>query len=74
MKQRDVDVEGEGDSDSRYPCHKCGRVYRWKHTRDNHAKNECGQDPRFQCPLCPHRSKRAPNLRIHIYLKHNKRI
>lgn len=35
-----------------------------------HARNECGKDPNFQCPYCPHRTKQRGNLKMHIMSKH----
>ncbi|KAJ4427481.1 hypothetical protein ANN_25129 [Periplaneta americana] len=55
---------------SGYECETCGKVYRWKESLYNHKKLECGKEPQFQCPFCPHRAKLNWNLQKHIRLKH----
>jgi len=56
--------------DTRFPCFKCGRVFRWKHSLTQHIKFECGKEPQFQCPHCPHKTKLKNNLRKHIWRRH----
>lgn len=53
-----------------YPCHQCGKVYRWKQSLSLHQRLECGKEPQFQCPHCPHRSKQKGSLFKHISNKH----
>lgn len=53
-----------------FVCPNCGKVYRWKKSLYNHVKLECGKEPQFQCPYCPHRAKLNWNLQKHIRLKH----
>ncbi|XP_026684857.1 zinc finger X-chromosomal protein-like [Diaphorina citri] len=33
----------------------------------SHKKDECGQEPRFECPHCPYRAKRRSSLKSHIW-------
>jgi uncharacterized Zn-finger protein len=53
-----------------FVCPSCGKIYRWKKSLYNHVKLECGKEPQFQCPHCPHRAKLNWNLQKHIKLKH----
>jgi len=53
-----------------FVCKRCGKSYRWKKSLYNHVKLECGKEPQFQCPYCPHRAKLNWNLQKHIRLKH----
>lgn len=46
------------------------QVYRWKCNLTTHQRLECGQEPRFSCPACPHRSKFRGNLFKHLLSKH----
>jgi DNA-directed RNA polymerase subunit RPC12/RpoP len=56
---------GEG-----FKCKNCGKLYRWKNSLYTHVRLECGKEPQFQCPYCPHRAKLKGNLQKHIKLKH----
>lgn len=54
-----------------YPCHKCGKTYRWKGNLSQHLRNECGKAPKFKCPYCPYRSKHRSDLKNkHMKCKH----
>jgi hypothetical protein len=48
----------------------CGKVYSQNKNLQYHMKYECGKEPRFQCPYCPHRTKRKNNLMLHISSQH----
>ncbi|XP_075225729.1 zinc finger X-chromosomal protein-like [Lycorma delicatula] len=62
IEKNDLDIsDGLG-----YPCHKCGKVYKWKTARTSHLKNECGLEPKFKCSYCDYRSKWQHNLKTHI--------
>jgi hypothetical protein len=48
----------------------CGKLYSQNKNLQYHMKYECGKEPRFQCPYCPHRTKRKNNLMLHISSQH----
>lgn len=49
----------------KYSCPRCKNTYSYRATLKRHL-NECGQEPMFKCPFCPHKSKRNANLQGHI--------
>lgn len=51
-------------------CNKCHKTYSSPHTLRRHVRLECGQEPRFLCPYCPHRTKQRYNLMLHIGRTH----
>ncbi|KAJ1529443.1 hypothetical protein ONE63_006221 [Megalurothrips usitatus] len=53
-----------------YSCNQCGKIYRWKQSLGLHQRLECGKEPQFQCPHCPHRAKQKGSLVKHISNKH----
>lgn len=57
-----------------YPCPQCRKVYRWRGNLNLHLRQECGKDPQFQCPMCPHRSKQKSNLKTHILNIHGPHV
>jgi len=57
-------------SEEGFRCKKCGKLYRWKNSLYTHVRLECGKEPQFQCPYCPHRAKLKGNLQKHMKLKH----
>ena len=63
----------DGYSAEEKTCPHCQRVYRWKKGLDRHLQ-ECGQEPKFGCPFCDHRSKRKENLSKHIIKKHGNHV
>ncbi|KAJ4427480.1 hypothetical protein ANN_25128, partial [Periplaneta americana] len=52
-------------------CKKCGKSYNWKQSLNNHIRMECGKEPQFKCPYCPHRAKLKWNLQKHIKMRHS---
>lgn len=62
------------NSPGAYPCPQCGKVYRWRGNLNLHLRQECGKDPQFQCPICPHRSKQKSNLKTHIINIHGPHV
>lgn len=54
----------------RHMCNVCGSTYKRRDKLIRHQKYECGKEPQFQCPQCPHRSKRKDQLTTHIAVKH----
>lgn len=56
----------------KFPCPLgCGKVYSQNKNLQYHMRYECGKEPRFQCPYCPHRTKRKNNLMLHISSQHS---
>ncbi|XP_026291486.1 zinc finger Y-chromosomal protein 2 [Frankliniella occidentalis] len=53
-----------------YTCSQCGKVYQYLHNLKKHQRMECGKDPQFACPHCPHRSYAKWNLNKHIQSRH----
>lgn len=53
-----------------YECPNCGRSYKHKRGMLQHQKYECGKEARFQCQLCPYKSKLKGNLKSHIIVQH----
>ncbi|KAE8747862.1 hypothetical protein FOCC_FOCC005474 [Frankliniella occidentalis] len=53
-----------------HPCPNCSAAYSLKRNLQRHLRLECGQEPRFQCPVCDYRSKRRNNLHNHVLLRH----
>lgn len=53
-----------------FACTVCGKVYRWYRNLQSHVRQECGKEPQFLCPYCPHRTKIKSNLKKHIKIKH----
>ncbi|OXU23499.1 hypothetical protein TSAR_003218, partial [Trichomalopsis sarcophagae] len=56
-----------------YPCRNCGKHYNYHSSLARHLKHECGVEPKFQCPLCPYRTKHRSSLNTHLNGKHLKR-
>lgn len=53
-----------------FECSACGKNYLHQRNLWRHSTQECGKEPKFQCPFCPHRSKRKFNIETHIKHKH----
>ncbi|XP_021915071.1 longitudinals lacking protein, isoforms F/I/K/T isoform X11 [Zootermopsis nevadensis] len=53
-----------------FKCVTCGKNYLHRRSLWRHENQECGQEPRFQCPYCPLRSKHKFNIDSHIKCKH----
>ena len=54
-----------------FSCPRCLAGYSHKRNLQRHLLLECGQPPRYQCPYCPHRSKRRNQLIFHIRRVHH---
>ena len=67
-------ISHENKPGEHYKCRTCGKLYRWKNSLYTHVRLECGKEPQFQCPYCPHRAKLKGNLQKHIKLKHFQEI
>ncbi|KAK9502419.1 hypothetical protein O3M35_011201 [Rhynocoris fuscipes] len=55
----------------RYDCSACGKSYKYKNGLNSHLKYECGQNPQFHCPYCPHSAHQKSNLKVHLVKRHN---
>ncbi|XP_011500740.1 PREDICTED: zinc finger protein 534-like [Ceratosolen solmsi marchali] len=53
-----------------YHCDKCGKGYQHRATLLRHTRHECGKEPKFKCPYCPHKTKQRGNLYQHIRTNH----
>lgn len=53
-------------ADKKFRCVSCGRGYSYKENLYRHRKYECGKEPQFYCPLCPHKSKLKSNMHKHV--------
>jgi DNA-directed RNA polymerase subunit RPC12/RpoP len=53
-----------------YPCSSCGKAYKWKATLIRHMNDECGKEPKHQCPHCIYKAKQRGNLLVHIKRHH----
>ncbi|XP_036145496.1 zinc finger protein 782-like [Monomorium pharaonis] len=49
-----------------YRCERCGKGYQHRGTLLRHTRHECGKEPKFKCPYCPHKTKQRGNLYQHI--------
>nr|XP_012225959.1 PREDICTED: zinc finger protein 17-like [Linepithema humile] len=49
-----------------YRCDRCGKIYKYRYTLLRHKHNECGQEPKFQCPYCPLKTKQRGHVYRHI--------
>ncbi|KAJ9593768.1 hypothetical protein L9F63_027587 [Diploptera punctata] len=58
-------------SNEGFQCANCGKSYRWVNSLYKNLQLECGKEPQFHCPFCPHRAKRKWNLQTHIKVKHS---
>ncbi|KAI4482164.1 hypothetical protein M0802_013776 [Mischocyttarus mexicanus] len=54
----------------KFPCPNCPSAFGQKASLTRHLRYECGQEPRFQCPYCHHRSKKTSDVYSHIRRKH----
>ncbi|KAL1129440.1 hypothetical protein AAG570_013966 [Ranatra chinensis] len=60
-----------GAEEGRHVCAKCGKSYVRVGGLMRHVKFECGVEPMFQCPACPHRTKQKVSLVKHINEMHH---
>lgn len=54
----------------KFPCPNCPSAFGQKPSLTRHLRYECGQEPRFQCPYCHHRSKKTSDVYGHVRRKH----
>ena len=53
-----------------FVCGVCGASYKYQSSLMRHTRYECGREKQFQCPYCPHTSRRKDNLVQHIKKQH----
>ena len=63
---RSVASRNMNASPGRFPCDRCGKVYRWYRNLTTHLRLECGKEPSIICPYCPRRTKHRNSMRSHI--------
>lgn len=54
----------------RFQCPRCLKEYSLKQSFNAHLK-ECGTQPKFKCCMCPYKSFRKGDYRLHLARKHN---
>lgn len=59
------------DAVGSHRCPKCDKAYHHRHSMLSHLRHECGIDPQFKCPFCPHRCKLKTNLDKHLLRRHS---
>lgn len=52
-------------------CDKCTRRYKNREHLTRHQRYECGKEPQFKCPYCPHKCHHKCNLQDHIQRRHS---
>lgn len=57
-----------------FDCKNCGKKYTLKNNLLRHTRLECGKEPQFPCPFCPHRSKRNDRLMQHVSSQHKEQL
>lgn len=57
-------------SQSIFPCPRCPKIYKTKESLYMHRKFECGKEPQFKCPFCPHKTHLKGNMKKHCRSKH----
>lgn len=53
-----------------FPCPTCPRSYMSKYALQKHLRFQCGMEPQFKCPFCPHRTYLKENMKVHFKCKH----
>lgn len=53
-----------------HKCYRCGKKYSTKGTLNRHLRFECGQKPKFSCPLCNRPFTRNDTLMQHLKVMH----
>ena len=59
------------DGHELHRCPKCNNAYHYRRGMLRHLRLECGVEPQFRCPFCPHRSKLKFNLKDHLRRRHS---
>ncbi|KAG8259399.1 hypothetical protein J6590_014869 [Homalodisca vitripennis] len=54
----------------KYRCPRCGKGYKYRPGLSRHKAQYCGQQPRFNCHLCPYQARQKIHLQNHLAAKH----
>ncbi|KAG8259402.1 hypothetical protein J6590_014872 [Homalodisca vitripennis] len=54
-----------------FRCEVCGKSYKYRSTLKRHVQNECNVEPKFQCALCPFKTKQHSSFKFHAISKHS---
>lgn len=54
----------------RFACPQCGKDYSQRKNMRRHLRLECGQEPRYPCPVCNLRFKRHNQMSGHMLARH----
>lgn len=55
----------------RFKCPRCGKDYSQRKNMRRHYRLECGQEPKYPCPVCNLRFKRHNQMSGHMLTRHN---
>lgn len=58
------------DESQRYKCPRCGKDYSQRKNMRRHYRLECGQEPKYPCPICSLRFKRHNQMSGHMLTRH----
>lgn len=59
-----------GEHAQRFVCPRCGKDYSQRKNMRRHYRLECGQEPRYPCPICNLRFKRNNQMNSHLLTRH----
>ena len=54
----------------RFACPRCGKDYSQRKNMRRHYRLECGQEPKYPCPICNLRFKRHNQMNGHMLTRH----
>lgn len=54
----------------RFKCPRCGKDYSQRKNMRRHFRLECGQEPKYPCPVCSLRFKRHNQMSGHMLTRH----
>lgn len=54
----------------RFKCPRCGKDYSQRKNMRRHYRLECGQEPKYPCPVCNLRFKRHNQMSGHMLTRH----
>jgi rubrerythrin len=56
-----------------WKCDRCGNSYNYKSSLIRHVRMECGQEPKYACPICMKMYTYKHVLKDHLQLVHKQR-